>query len=55
MIGNWVVEEMVNLRSCHFDDICAIGGALYYRFVIRQRGEAVVNVGMVGLGPARIA
>lgn len=53
MIGNRVVEEMVDLRSGHVDDICAIGGALYYRFVIRQRGEVVWSTfGMFGLGPA---
>ena len=33
VVGNRVVEEMVDLRGCHFVDLCllAIGGALYYR------------------------
>jgi hypothetical protein len=31
MVGNWMVEQQVNLRSCHGSKGCTIGGALYYR------------------------
>jgi hypothetical protein len=35
MIGDWVVEEMVDLWSCHDVGSWLIGGALYYQSVLQ--------------------
>lgn len=32
MIRDWVVKEMMDFWRGHFEDVCMIGGALYYQY-----------------------